>query len=102
MISLGSQRSTGQGGVGVLAHKNQLLDLALVPIEDDAIAVCGHPCSLRGWCVVLRLLSPMVGSQEHSLEGWHIKKIWHLDGVHLSFIIFQPELEISDSLNGDA
>ena len=71
-------------------------------VEDDAVVVCGHPCTLRGWCVFLCLLSPMVGSQEHSLEGWNIQKIWHPDGVHLSVIILQPELECSDSLDGNA
>ena len=43
----------------------------------------------------------MVGSQEHSLEGWHIEQIWHPDGVNMSVIIFQPELESSNSLDGD-
>ena len=87
-----------QGDVGVLAQENCLLDLALVPVEDDAVVICGHPSSLRGWCIVLCLLSPMVGSQEHSLKGWHVQRIWHPDGVHLSVIIFQPELESSDPL----
>ena len=44
----------------------------------------------------------MVGSQEHYLEEWNIQQIWHLDGVHLSVIIFRPELECSDSLDGNA
>ena len=44
----------------------------------------------------------MVGSQEHSLEGWNIQQIWHPDGVHLSVIIFQPELECSNPLDGNA
>ena len=44
----------------------------------------------------------MVGSQEHSLEGWNIQRIWNPDGVHLSVIIFQPELECSNSLDGNA
>ena len=44
----------------------------------------------------------MVWSQDHSLEGWHIKQIWYTDGVHLSVIIFQPELESSDPFDGIA
>ena len=50
----------------------------------------------------MRLLCPMVGSQEHSLEGWSIKRVWNPYGVHLSVVVFQPELERSDSLDGDA
>ena len=79
-----------------------MFDLALVPVVDDAVVVCGHPCSSRGWCIVLRLLHPMMGSQEHYLVGWYIEQIWHPDGVHLSIIMFQPELECSDSLDSDA
>ena len=64
----------GQWSVGVLAHLNRLFGLALVPVENDAGVVCGYPRSLRSWFVVLRLLSPMVGSQEHSLEGGYISE----------------------------
>ena len=91
-----------QRGVGVLAHLNRLLGLALVPVEDDAVVICGHPRLLRGWRVVLSLLSPMVDSQEHSLERWNIQQIWHPDGVHLSVIVFQPELECSNPYEGNA
>ena len=51
--------------------------------------------------VILRLLCPMVGSQEHSLEGWDIQQDWHSYGVHLSVVVFQPELERSESLDGN-
>ncbi len=91
-----------QWGVGALAHFNCSLGLALIPVEDDAVVVCGHPCPLRVWCFILRLLCPMVGRQEHSLEGWNIQQVWHPYGVHLSVIVFQPELECSNSLDGDA
>ena len=50
----------------------------------------------------MRLLCPMVGSQKHSLEGWNIKRVWHPYGVHLSVVVFQPELECSYFLDGDA
>ena len=92
----------GQGSVGALAQENCLLGLALVPVEDDAVVVGGHPRYLRDWCVVLRLLIPMVGSKEHYLERWHIEQILHPDGVYLSVIIFQPKLESSYPLDGDA
>ena len=44
----------------------------------------------------------MVGSQEHSLEGWDIQQVCHPYGVHLYVVVFQPELERSDSLDGNA
>jgi hypothetical protein len=44
----------------------------------------------------------MVGSQEHSLEGWNIQQVWHPDGVHLSVVVFQPELECSNSFDDNA
>ena len=43
-------------------------------------------------------LEPNGGEQ----EIWHIEQILHLYGVYLSVIIFQPELECSNSLDGDA
>ena len=92
----------GQGGVGVLAQEDCLLGLALVPVEYDAVPVGGHPRYSRDWCIVLRLLSPMVGSKEYSLERWHIEQILYPDGVYLSVIIFQPEIECSNSVDGNA
>ena len=50
----------------------------------------------------MRLLCPMMWSQEHSLEGWDIKRVWHPYGVHLSVVVFQLELKCSESLDGDA
>ena len=73
MISLCSRRCSSQRGVGVFAQEDGMLGLALVPIEDDAVVICGHPRSPRIWYIVWCLLCPMMGSKEHSLEGWHIE-----------------------------
>ena len=43
----------------------------------------------------------MVWSQEHSLEGWNVKQVWHPYGVYLSIVVFQPELECTYSLDGN-
>ena len=43
----------------------------------------------------------MVWSQEHSLEGWNVKQVWNPYGVHLSIVVFQPELECTYSLDGN-
>ena len=37
----------------------------------------------------------MVRSHEHFLEEWNVNRAWHPYGVHLSIIIFHPELECS-------
>ena len=36
------------------------------------------------------------------LDGWNIKQVWHPDGVHLSIVVFQPELLSSDSFDGNS
>ena len=70
----------GQRGVGVGAQENCAFGLALVPVENVSVVICGHPRASWGWYVVLCLLLPMMGSQQHPLEGWHIECMRYSDG----------------------